>query len=257
MSYEEARTAPRLDLHLLINLNSFETLEFHEQHAAATYKRGLLRENEISVSYVPEARRFRETGMWGQVVTDSRRTYGFRHKLTHLSLMLMALQKSGKTLSHLKVTQFEELLECPELEGSGFVPDLPSLASLEIKIGNMASMLTGRDEELQASSWVHYLRNLTQLTIQESPLKSNEPDTLELIAFIHFPSLTEVYFKHIRTRYWILLQFLRRHSTTLKKSKIHEPLMEVGDWARFQRDLNADSRLCNVEFEMTWIGLGM
>lgn len=132
--HEKKGTAPWLDLQLLINLETIETVGREE---LSVIKRMPIRGKFGTDLRTPDIRRHVETCVCDEKTSNTIWYYSSPEvkldvPLTHLPLMIFALNMSSRHLKHLKLSRYDELFRSSETDKTSKFIVLESLDHLEI-----------------------------------------------------------------------------------------------------------------------------
>ena len=145
--------------------------------------------------------------------------------------MILALKRSEKHLTTLKLRSINDLLVSPRIDESTVTLQFPSLQHLDI---NTSTTRQDMRQPAEVSFWVKILYSLKTFCITQHPRASDEPDMIKLLSKVHFASLAGIYIKYARTPLVPLASFIARHFDTLNVISITHPAMSAESWVLFR-----------------------
>ena len=231
-------TAPKLDLQLLVNLESVETIGL--QDLSVIIRKPWQRWHGLW-KVGPASRRHFETGLLAGHIVHGWYLYPTDPTTrSHLQTMLIALDQSKTHLTCLKLQHVEELLRCTGMGESDTTLIFPHLQHLHVDTSRLQQYTPNAVQPQELSSWVKSLRCLKTLTLVQHAWSTDEPDLIAFLAKTHFPALAEINLYHARTSFAALANFVAQHFDTLEYIKIIEPAMSADKWALLRSGLMED-----------------
>ena len=106
--------------------------------------------------------------------------------------MILALKRSCKNLTTLKLRSISELLTSPQIDESKVTLQFPFLQHLDL---NTSKTRQDMRQPAEISSWVRSSQSLETFSITQQPMAVDEPEIINLLGKVHFVSLAEIHVK--------------------------------------------------------------
>ncbi|CAF9939977.1 MAG: hypothetical protein HETSPECPRED_002120 [Heterodermia speciosa] len=213
-------TGPHIDFELLPNLHHVKTVGLQE-----------MRTIHRRWSYVPETRRFYETGL----IEENGLKGSLYVPPCHLPTFIIASSIAGKELTSLTIHRLDELFQSNECNKDNIHLQLKSLRRLRIDLRKVCYSDDHLDDPAKLAPWVHNLESLEELRIHRSPhYWYRQADVIRLLRRISLPKLKYFELKYATVGFKVLKTFLSRHNETLQSVVVQYPRMDQERWDKLK-----------------------
>ena len=225
-----AGTAPVVDLELLPNLRSIDTVGLPEMRVIEREQRDP--KHRSFFNELPETRRFYETGLIEENALKGRDYLS----LCHLPTFMIAASICGKDITCLTIHRVDVIYYEPGFHINNPALQLRALRRLEINLTKIWYNYDYLDNPRKLSSWLDALENLEELAIYQNPEMwlQSRADVVQLLQKVPFPKLAKLDLRDVRAGFEVLEQFLSKHNETLKHIEILNPFMEQELWDKLR-----------------------
>ena len=214
-----ARSAPRLQIHLLPNLRRIETIGRKDLVVVKTQSRDILAQR-------------RRVDVSNHLPTFSKACNSLQMDPITLSI------RDGSELISMHGVQLRSLRDGSEIISMHTAMPLRWLQCLELNLiedtGYYGSSPFLEFDKAPRASWVHGFDSLEELSMIVAPDCNDYRSTFSLFSRMMLPRLRTVYLKRVRLLYIWLDAFLQAHRDTIRNLCIEEPRMVFEDWIKFR-----------------------